>query len=240
MNKLAPPFVALALAWALPAAASAAGLSLTIHGGRVSLDADGVTLRQILVEWERAGKTRIVNIERVNSGPMTLKLDDVPEEQALDILLRALPGYVAAPRTARQADASIFDRILVMPTTTAVAVAARPQAPGFQGYPTMTQLRPGDLDDPSGASEQAIAAARAAGLIATPAPAGASNGIGPTTLQLPGAAAAQPAAAPSQPASNPWNVPVSAPMPGLAPPPPPPAAQPPRPATALRPPQADQ
>ena len=129
----------------------AAGLKLSIHDGKVSLDAQDVTVRQILTEWARVGKTRIVNLERVTGGPITLKLDDVPEKQALDIILRPFPGYMAAPRATLVADASLYDRILIMATTTAVA-ALRPQqpAPGFPAcrvrFPgaggNITQLRP--------------------------------------------------------------------------------------------------
>ena len=85
--------------WASPG--WAAGLKLTIRDGRVSLDAQDVTIRQILTEWARVGKTRIVNLERVTSAPVTLKFDGLPEDQALDIILRTLPGYLGrAPRRA--------------------------------------------------------------------------------------------------------------------------------------------
>jgi len=165
----------------------AAGLQLTIHNGRVSLAAQDVTLRQILTEWARVGNTRIVNLERVTSGPMTLKFDDLPESQALDIILRSVPGYMAAPRATRAADASIYDRILIMATTT--AVAPRPSSSAFQSpfqsSSSVTQLRatpqmtPGVLPELPGGntndpgpdmSDPAIAAAAAAGLIAVPAP----------------------------------------------------------------------
>src|SRR4029453_6167589 len=123
---------------ALSASSShAAGLQLTINAGRVSIDAKDVTLAQILTEWARVGKTRIINLERVASGPITLKLDNVPEDQALDILLRAVPGYVAAPRGDYLANASVYDRIYIVATASA-AVAARPSGPVAQtpnGFP---------------------------------------------------------------------------------------------------------
>src|SRR6186997_2296831 len=112
--------------WASPG--WAAGLTLTIRDGRVTLDAQDVTVRQILTEWARIGKTQIVNAERITGGPVTLKLQEVPEKQALDIILRTVPGYMARPRETFVADASIYDRILVMATTAAVA-AGRPQTP---------------------------------------------------------------------------------------------------------------
>ena len=114
----------------------AAGLKLTMQDGLVSLDAQDVTVRQILTEWARIGKTRIINVERITGGPVTLKFDDTPEKQALDIVLRTIPGYVALPRATPVADASLYDRILIMATTTAVA-PLRPQqpGPGFTGSP---------------------------------------------------------------------------------------------------------
>ncbi len=121
----------------------AAGLTLSVRDGLVSLDAQDVTVRQILTEWARVGKTRIVNVERITGGPITLKLDAVPEKQALDIILRSIPGYMAMPRSTQVADASLYDRILIMPTTTAVA-ALRPQQPGpaFTGHARWPRREP--------------------------------------------------------------------------------------------------
>src|SRR5688572_19425671 len=123
MNKLV--FALLVLIWSA-SPSWAAGLKLSMQAGLVSLDAQDVTVRQILAEWARIGQTRIINAERVTGGPVTLKFDDIPEKQALDIVLRSVPGYMALPRAMQVADASLYDRILIMATTTAVA-AARPQ-----------------------------------------------------------------------------------------------------------------
>jgi hypothetical protein len=245
--------------WASPG--WAAGVTLTIRGGRVSLDAQDVTIRQILTEWARVGKTRIVNLERVNSGPVTLKFDAVPEEEALDIILRALPGYMAAPRATLVADASIYDRIVIMPSTTAVAALPpqRGQSPVFQSQTPMfqdpssnvTQLRPAsslnpgvlpepdDQRDPRDPNDPAIAAAAAAGLTAVPAPMpGGFGPIGPLQPPVRGAGAAPPAAGSP---SNPWNAPVGASRPGPAPTPPPPSTNlPPGRGVGARPQQADQ
>src|SRR5262249_52889681 len=80
-------------------------------------------------EWARVGQTRIVNLERISGGPVTLQLTDVPEEQAIDVVLRAVSGYVLAPRPTDAANLSRFDRIIVMPTSTAPPVAATARAP---------------------------------------------------------------------------------------------------------------
>ena len=86
--------------------------------------ATDATVRQILAEWARVGQTKIVNVERIPGGPMTLELTDVPEQDALDILLRSVSGYIAAPRPVAVASLSRYDRILVLPT----AGHARPPA----------------------------------------------------------------------------------------------------------------
>lgn len=230
----------------------AAGLEVSIQDGLVSIDAQDVTIRQILTEWARVGKTRIINVERIAGGPITLKLENVPEKQALDIILRSIPGYMAVPRTTFVADASMYDSILIMPTTTAVA-AQRPQPPppGFPGSPTFTQLRQGpsapltpgvlpespNAQDP--ADDPAIAAAAAAGLVPIPAPNPGATAISMAPLMPPGGAnqpqPAQPAPGIGAP-TNPWNIPAGTAQPSLAPPAP--TVQAP-PAPRLRPPQAD-
>jgi hypothetical protein len=231
----------------------AAGLKLSIGDGKVSIDAQDVTIRQILTEWAKLGKTRIVNLESVASGPITLKLDGVPESVALDIILRAVPGYMAAPRANYLPNSSLYDRILIMATTTAPAGArvtggSGPQTPTPfpPPSPNITQLRapgsliPGMLPEPPIEDPQddpAIAAAAAAGLVTVPALAPGATMLNPgmrPPLVDPAAPAPPPAA--SGP-SNPWGITGGAARPGLAPPPPPPAATP---ATGIRrPPQAD-
>jgi hypothetical protein len=107
-------------------------LKLSIHGGRVSLVARDVPVRQILAEWARIGQTRIVNAEKLAGPPVTLDLTDVPESAALRTLLRSAAGYMVGMRPANTAGASLFDRILIMPTSSPpTAVAAPPvrQAP---------------------------------------------------------------------------------------------------------------
>ena len=88
------------VAWLFAVTTASADVQLTIQNGRVSLVAKDATVRQILTEWARVGDTKIVNIERVPGGPVTLELTNVPEAQALDVVLRSLSGYIAAPRPA--------------------------------------------------------------------------------------------------------------------------------------------
>ena len=112
-----------AVAWLMAGSAAFAEVQLTIQDGRVTLIAKDATVRQILTEWARVGQTKIVNVERIPGGPMTLELSNVPEQEALDVLLRSISGYMAAPRPAAAANLSRFDRIVVMPTS------APPRAP---------------------------------------------------------------------------------------------------------------
>jgi hypothetical protein len=135
------------------ASTASADVQLTMQNGRVSVVAKDATVRQILTEWARVGQTKIVNVERIPGGPMTIELHNVTESQALEILLRAMSGYIAAPRPVEAANAtnlSRFDRIIVMPTLASArpAVASTP-APVYQQPPQqqfMQQPQPADDD----------------------------------------------------------------------------------------------
>lgn len=117
------------LAWVAAGSIAYADVQISIDNGRVSLTAKDATVRQILTEWARVGQTRIINLERIPGGPMTLELKDAPEDQALSLLLRAVAGYLAAPRAMVVANASRFDRIIVMPTAAAPRQAVTASAP---------------------------------------------------------------------------------------------------------------
>jgi hypothetical protein len=127
-----------------PAVAGSGELRLTMRGGLVTLVARDVTVRQILTEWARVGRTKVVNVERIPGGPVTIELTDLPEAKALDIILRPIAGFVAAPRAQADPNASRFDRILVMPQ---LAVAA--QVP-TAGSPRATLPQPSMGMPPSG------------------------------------------------------------------------------------------
>ncbi len=100
------PIGLLVAAVCLPAPASAGELALSFKDGRVTLKATDVTLRQVLNEWARLGQTRIVGLEKLGGGLLTLELTNLPEKQALEILLRSVAGYAAAPRASVAAGAT--------------------------------------------------------------------------------------------------------------------------------------
>jgi hypothetical protein len=142
----------------LTASVSSADVQLQLQDGRVSIVAKDATVRQILAEWARVGQTKVVNVDRIPGGPLTLELRNVPEAQALDVLLRSVSGYMAAPRGTAVANLSMFDRIIVMPTAAAPrpAASAAPPAPALQ-QPQFTPAAPppdDDVDDPPAAGVQ--------------------------------------------------------------------------------------
>jgi hypothetical protein len=119
----------LALSGVVAAPAAAQQLTLEFNQGLVSVDAAGVPVRTILNEWAKRGGTKVIGSERVTGAPLTIKLIDVPEAKALEVILRSVAGYMAAPRSTGEG-ASVYDRILVMATSSAPApAAARPLAP---------------------------------------------------------------------------------------------------------------
>lgn len=126
------PALFFALLLMLAGRADAQQLSLQIQNGFVTLDAQNVTVRQILAEWARVGGARIVNGEKVAGAPVTLQLNRVPERQALDTILRGVSGYMAASRQVPSTGASGFDRILILPTSSAPRGNPPPANNAFQ------------------------------------------------------------------------------------------------------------
>ena len=114
--------------------AAASTLIFTIRDGRVTIIAKDVTVREILVEWQRIGRTTITNLDKLRGPQITLELREVPEAAALVVLLRSVSGYVTLPRTAPISAGSVFKSILILPTSSTpaptVPVTARAPSPG--------------------------------------------------------------------------------------------------------------
>jgi hypothetical protein len=104
----------------------AGDLKLEFRDGRVTLLARDVSVRQILAEWAKVGGTQIVNLERVSANPVTMQFEGVSERQALEVILRSMAGYVAAPRRPEHSGRSVYDRILVLAVSNPPAVSPRP------------------------------------------------------------------------------------------------------------------
>jgi hypothetical protein len=139
----------------LAAPAAAQTLKLTMGDGRVTLVAHDVPLRQVLDEWARIGNTRIVNGDKLFGPPLTLELIDVPEGRALDLVLRQAAGYMAAPRPVGVAGVSLYDRIMILPTSKApAATASAAVAPPPFNRNVMPQPMPMPVNDQDEAIDQ--------------------------------------------------------------------------------------
>ncbi|MGE3274574.1 MAG: hypothetical protein AB7O67_05645 [Vicinamibacterales bacterium] len=112
-------FVVAALLLAAPAGAQQ--VSLQIKDGLVSLQATNAPVSTIMREWQRVGDTRVVNVDKITGAPLTLTLEQVPEREALAIVLRNVAGYMAAPRPIANTGNSVFDRIVVLASSSAPA-----------------------------------------------------------------------------------------------------------------------
>jgi hypothetical protein len=142
------------------APAIAGELKLAIANGRVTLVAKDVPLRQILAEWSRVGQTRIVNGEKVAGAPLTLQLLDVPERQALEVLLRSVSGYLAAPRPVAVTASTVsqYDRIMILPGTPppVSTTVGRPGAPPFNRTPPPARAMPVQPQDEEVIDEEEV------------------------------------------------------------------------------------
>jgi hypothetical protein len=130
-------------------AASAGELSVKIANGRATIIAKDVPIRQVLAEWAKVGETKVVGAERMPGGPVTLELVDVPEKEALAILLRTAAGYIAAPRAADLAGASQYDRVIILATSRPPAATASMAPPAF-GRPAVQPIIQPPPDDDDG------------------------------------------------------------------------------------------
>jgi hypothetical protein len=209
------------------ASTASADVHLTIQGGRVTLVAKDATVRQILAEWERVGQTRVINAERIVGGPLTLEMTDVPEQKALDVLLRSVSGVVLLPR-ATIGNLSGFERIIVMPPS-----ASPPPSnslPPSAGPAPFQQPRVADDDQeggPGGPQNRNVPVFAFPQPAITnpqiPSPAAGANGQPqqPALVFPQPAMAAPPPIAPSSGAST-GTMPVGVSVPGMVPATPPP------------------
>jgi hypothetical protein len=123
MTRACLTVAAVCVAVGLAVPSTAGQVKLELRGGLVTLDAKDATIREIFAEWARVGKTQVVNAETAPGGPLTLQFTDVPERQALEILLRSVAGFLAVARTSQLDSASMYDRIVVMPVARPAVVA---------------------------------------------------------------------------------------------------------------------
>jgi len=231
----------------VPATLRADTVQITIRDGRLSLVATNATPAQIFAAWSRVGGVLIVNAERMPSAPLTLTFVDVPEEQALDTLLRSVSGYLARRRTEPAGSGSIFERIVILPGPQVIrqpATAAAAAAPPPPVAPRPGVQQPAPQNQPQGIP-QGPGVTRLIGADGQPveddqadAPPTYNPGDSPATRPPIGAPRSgsvpvpvQPQPAAEQPQAN--SVPAGVPRPGMVVP----APQPPQPQQQQQPPQ---
>lgn len=216
--------VAVGACLAVPRAAIA-DVSVVLKDGRATVIAHDATPRQVLAEWARVGRTRIVNLEKVPGGPMTVELRDVPEARALQVLLQSVAGYIAAPRAADAPDTSHFDRILILPTSVAAAAPvamrpapyaiAQPQPPAVYEVPDPTALANDEPADTTGAAT--VPAFPANGVTPGVIPGNEASPQGPPVQPYDPPVVPAPAAAPQAPPLLPTPGQTTTPTPGVVP-----------------------
>jgi hypothetical protein len=95
--------------------------------GRVTLAAQGVTVRDILTEWARQGGSRFVNIEKL-SGPalsMPVRFENQPELEVLQSLLATAAGIIVAPKLLDAPGRSRMGTVVILASSSPSA------APGY-------------------------------------------------------------------------------------------------------------
>jgi hypothetical protein len=110
------------------AAAPDTRATVTIHDGLATVVARDATVAEVLDQWARAGGTAIVNGEKMSAQRVTIELIDVPEKEALDVVLRSAAAYIAIERSAASPGVSKYGKIVILATSTAPRETAPPTA----------------------------------------------------------------------------------------------------------------
>jgi hypothetical protein len=233
------PLFAGALVGVAALAAAQAPLQLQISNGRVTLHAQNVPVRTILAEWSKVGGAKIINGDGVAGAPVTLDLEGVPERQALDTILRGVSGYVLAARQPGVPGVSMYDRIMILPTS----VAPRNPPPALAGTTPgiVRPIAPRQADDPNASDDPDAAQGNDGVPLGRPVPiprplVGGAPVATPGGLPVVPPVAVVPDGEPQQPPplvvtpANPFGLPAgSSTRPGVIAPPPAQQPTPPRP-----------
>jgi hypothetical protein len=164
--------VCIALATAsLISSTARAEVRFSVRDGRVVIVATEASVADILTEWARVGQARIINADRLPRTVVTLDLQDVSEQQALDVLLRDTSGYMALARAVADPNASVFDRIVIMPPSVPPAVAAGPRPSNApRATPPAAEPMPATYEQQSAIEQAAVAGDPSDEINAGPAP----------------------------------------------------------------------
>ena len=108
--------------------ASGQTLHVEVGSGRVTIDAQDTDVATVLQEWSRVGDIEIVNSAAVAGRRVNLRLDQVHEREAIQLLLGNTVGYIASLR-ALQDGKSILQRVTVINPTAVAATSHDARAP---------------------------------------------------------------------------------------------------------------
>jgi len=100
--------------WPAGTAAQESHVSVSVGEQGVTLEAVNATLRDVLAEWARVGGFRLLDYDTLDARTVTVQLANVPEREALNILLRDIGGYVLGARRAGDSGRSQFGSLLVV------------------------------------------------------------------------------------------------------------------------------
>ena len=140
MRKLTAVILAAALSFVTglaqaPQAPPERKLQISFEGSNVSLVAQNVTVREILMEWSRLSGCVFVNADRLMGGPIAVpfQFEKQPQRVVLEALLRGAAGIIATPRRAGVAGATDYEVVYILatsnPTASAYSGMSNVQAP---------------------------------------------------------------------------------------------------------------
>jgi hypothetical protein len=100
-------------------------LQISFEGSNVSLVAQNVTVREILMEWSRLSGCIFVNADRLMGGPVTVpfQFEKQPQRVVLEALLRGAAGIIATPRRAGVPGATDYEVVYILATSNPTAGA---------------------------------------------------------------------------------------------------------------------
>jgi glycosyltransferase involved in cell wall biosynthesis len=154
VRGLAAGLLAAAIAGGATIEGAAPRLQLTFDNGHLSLSAHGVTVQQVLREWERVGRTQVDHPEAVPAKLLDIDLTDVPEEEALGVLLRSAGGFLVMSAPAPSQMTSQFGRILIVPPSAPTREA--PRALTAQDPPSDVPVQPATVQRLVGTDGQPV------------------------------------------------------------------------------------
>lgn len=110
---------ALATGWSIAPQAqtpTAGHLELKFNNGKVTLIAQGVSVREIMAEWARDCGCLVQGTDRLPPGStLPVEFDDQPEAVVLESLLRGAGGYLLGPKAPDSHGASMYGSVTVFP-----------------------------------------------------------------------------------------------------------------------------